>query len=306
MDYVFIERSEIQETGEYDLEGLFIRLQSAIDSVGAKRIVLDTLEALFSGFSNELILRAELRRLFRWLKDKKITAIITGERGEKMLTRQGLEEYVADCVILLENYVEDQVATRRMRIVKYRGSSHGTNEYPFLIDENGISILPITSLRLDHKVSMERISTGTSFLDCMLGGQGYYRGSSVLISGWAGSGKTSLAAQFVNASCARGEKTLFFVFEESEGQVLRNMRSIGLNMAPWVKKGLLQFLAARPSLYGLEMHLAKMHKIITDAKPLVVVIDPISNFLSVGNEKEIRSMFIRLIRNDSKIENSHT
>ena len=243
IDYVHIERSEIQETGEFDLEGLFIRLNHAIDSIGAKRVVLDTLEALFAGLPNEMILRAEMRRLFRWLKDKGVTAVITAERGQSSLTRYGLEEYVADCVVLLDNRVVDQVSTRRLRVVKYRGSIHGADEYPFLIGEHGISVFPVTSLGLTHDAGTQRISSGIPRLDAMLGGKGYYRGSSILVSGTAGSGKTTLAAKIVAASCARGERAMYFAFEESPGQILRNMRSVGIQLNPLVSKGLLRFHA---------------------------------------------------------------
>ncbi|NNM68848.1 MAG: circadian clock protein KaiC [Gallionella sp.] len=294
LDFVYIERSEIEETGEYDLEGLFIRLGLAIDSIGAKRVVLDTIESLFAGLPNPLILRAELRRLFRWLKDKGVTAIITGERGDETLTRQGLEEYVSDCVIVLDHRVTDQASSRRLRVVKYRGSTHGTNEYPFLIDEDGISVLPVTSLGLQHAVSTERIPTGIARLDAMLGGVGYYRGSSVLISGTAGTGKSSIAAHFVDAACRRGERALYFAFEESPGQIIRNMRSIGINLEPWVKKGLLFFQATRPSFAGLEMQLTMMHKTVNTFKPQVVVVDPLNGFVSGGNAVEVKSMLIRL------------
>ena len=243
VDYVHIDKSEIEETGEYDLEGLFIRLGLAIDSIGAKRVALDTLEVLFSGFQNEAILRSELRRLFRWLKNKGVTAIVTGERGETSLTRYGLEEYVADCVILLDNRMEEQIATRRLRIIKYRGSKHGTNEYPFLIEEDGISVLPITSLGLEHEASAERISTGIERLDTMLGGQGYYRGTTVLISGTAGTGKTSFAAEFARAACERGERCMYFAFEESPSQIIRNMKSIGIDYQPYIDTGLMQISA---------------------------------------------------------------
>jgi circadian clock protein KaiC len=295
VDHVHIEPAEIAETGEYDLEGLFLRLGMAIDSVGAKRVVLDTLEVLFGGFSNEALLRAELRRLFRWLKDKGVTAVITGERGEGQLTRQGLEEYVSDCVILLDHRVKEQVSTRRLRIVKYRGSTHGTNEYPFLIDENGIHVLPLTSLRLNHPASSERISSGVPRLDSMLGGEGYYRGSSVLVSGTAGTGKTSLAASFANATCARGERCLYLAFEESPAQLVRNMKSIGVDLNPWIKKGLLRLEASRPSLHGIEMHLATIHKMVNDFDPQVVVIGPISNFSSAGTGADAEAMLLRLI-----------
>jgi circadian clock protein KaiC len=295
VDHVHIEPAEIAETGEYDLEGLFLRLGMAIDSVGAKRVVLDTLEALFGGFSNQALLRAELRRLFRWLKEKGVTAVITGERGEGQLTRQGLEEYVSDCVILLDHRVTQQVSTRRLRIVKYRGSTHGTNEYPFLIDENGIHVLPLTSLTLNHPASNERISSGIPRLDTMLGGEGYYRGSSVLISGTAGTGKTSLSAYFANATCARGERCLYLAFEESPAQLVRNMKSIGVDLNPWIKKGLLRLEASRPSLHGIEMHLATIHKMVNEFDPQVVVIDPISNFSSAGTGADAEAMLLRLI-----------
>jgi circadian clock protein KaiC len=295
LDHVRIERSEIEETGDYDLEGLFIRLGYAIDSIGARRVVLDTIESLFGGLSNQTILRAELRRLFRWLKDKGVTAVITGERGNSALTRQGLEEYVSDAVILLDHRVNDQISTRRLRIVKYRGSSHGTNEYPFLIDEKGIAILPVTSLGLAHRASSERISSGIERLDTMLEGKGYYRGSTILVSGTAGAGKTSMAAHFVDAACRRGERCLSFVFEESPSQVVRNMRSIGIDLQPWVDHGLLQFYAARPSLYGLEMHLSQMHRLIDRFQPSVVVVDPVSSLLSVATEADVHATMTRLV-----------
>lgn len=295
LDHVHLERNEIQETGEYDLEGLFIRLGYAIDSIGAKRVVLDTIESLFAGLSNHSLLRAELRRLFRWLKDKGVTTIITGERGEGTLTRQGLEEYVSDCVILLDHRLTEQISTRRLRIVKYRGSMHGTNEYPFLIDENGISVMPVTSLGLDHPASTERISTGIPRLDAMLGGKGYYRGSSILVSGTAGTGKTSVAAHFAEAACRRKERCLFFCFEESRSQILRNMRSIGMDLEPHVQSGLLHFITARPTLHGLETHLALILRTIQELKPGIVVMDPITNFLTVGTPGEAKSMLMRLV-----------
>jgi circadian clock protein KaiC len=295
VDYVHVERSEIEETGEYDLEGLFIRLGHAIDSIGAKRVVLDTIETLFGGLSSDAILRSELRRLFRWLKDKGVTAVITAERGDGTLTRQGLEEYVSDCVIVLDHRVTENLSTRRLRIVKYRGTVHGTNEYPFLIDETGISVLPITSMGLQHEASDERISTGVPRLDTMLGGAGVYRGSSVLISGTAGTGKTSLAGYFADAACRRGERCLYLAFEESESQMVRNMRSIGLDLAPWLKKGLLYFHATRPTAYGLESHLAELHKMVRDFQPRVVIVDPITNFLKAGTQDEAEAMVMRLI-----------
>jgi circadian clock protein KaiC len=295
IDFVFIERSEIEETGEYNLEGLFLRLGHAIDSIGAKRIVLDTLEALFSALPNEAIIRAELRRLFRWLKEKGVTAVITCERGEGRLTRYGLEEYVADCVILLDHRVENQISTRRMRVIKYRGTWHGTNEYPFLIDENGFSVLPITSLGLSHGASTERVSSGIRRLDNMLSGKGFYRGSSILVSGTAGTGKSTIGAHFIEAACKRGERALFFAFEESQDQIIRNMRSVGIDLERFVKKDLLRFHNARPSAFGLEVHLSLIHKIITEYEPAVVVIDPITNFLAVGDELQTKSMLTRLI-----------
>jgi circadian clock protein KaiC len=295
IDYVHLERSEIEETGEYDLEGLFLRLGHAIDSIGAKRVVLDTIEAIFSSFSNTFILRNELRRLFRWLKDKGVTAIVTAERGNGTLTRHGLEEYVSDCVILLDHRVINQISTRRMRIVKYRGSIHGTNEYPFLIDNEGISVLPITSIGLNHDVSDRRISTGVARLDTMLGGKGYYRGSSVLVSGTAGTGKSSLCAHFVDAACRRRERCLYVASEESPQQIIRNMRSIGIDLRPWVQKGSIIFHAIRPSFYSLEMHLAILNKMINEFKPQAVVVDPITNFLNEGNQLEVKAMLTRLI-----------
>ena len=295
VDYIYIERSEIEETGEYDLEGLFVRLGHAIKSVGAKRVVLDTVEALFAGLPNPAILRAELRRLFRWLKSMGVTAIITGERGEHSLTRYGLEEYVADCVILLDHRVTDQISTRRLRVVKYRGSAHGANEYPFLIDEEGISILPITSLGLAHEALKVRVSTGIPRLDAMFSGGGYYRGSSVLVSGTAGTGKTSVAAYFADALCRGGKRCLYFSFEESESQILRNMRSIGLDLSKWTKKGLLKFHSARPQLFGLETHLMEMRRVIGAFRPQAVVIDPVSNLTCVGNQFDVTSMLTRLV-----------
>jgi len=293
LDFVYVERSEIEESGEYDLEGLFIRLGAAIDSIGAKRVVLDTVESLFSGFTNQLILRAELRRLFRWLKDKGVTAIITGESGDKTLTREGLEEYVSDCVIVLDHRVIGQASTRRLRVVKYRGSMHGTNEYPFLIDESGFSILPVTSLSLQHTVSNERVATGIPRLDTMLGGTGYFRGSTVLASGTAGTGKSSVAAHFAEAACKRGERVLYFAFEEAPAQIMRNMRSIGIDLQKWQNKGLLQFHANRPSFMGLEMHLTAMHKEISNFQPQVVIVDPLNSF--TGDETEIKAMLMRLV-----------
>jgi circadian clock protein KaiC len=295
IDYVRVERAEIQETGEYDLEGLFIRLGHAIDTIGAKRVVLDTVEVLFSALPNQGILRAELQRLFRWLKDRGVSAVITAERGEGTMTRFGLEEYVADCVILLDHRVTEQMSTRRLRILKYRGTLHGTNEYPFLITKDGISVLPITSIGLDHKASAGRVPTGIRELDDMLGGKGYYRGSSILFSGTAGTGKSSLAAAFVDAACQRGERCLYFSFEESTEQIIRNMRSIGIDLLPHVKKGLLKFHVARPTLYGLEMHLVTIHEQIKQSKPQIVVLDPITDFFAVGSHAEVKGVLTRII-----------
>jgi circadian clock protein KaiC len=295
VEHIHLDPEEIEETGEYDLEGLFLRLGLAVDTVGAKRVGLDTLETLFGGLSNHGILRAELRRLFRWLKDRGLTSVITAERGDGKLTRQGLEEYVSDCVILLDHRMTEQVATRRLRIVKYRGTSHGTNEYPFLIGERGLEVLPITALGLDHVASDERISTGVADLDAMLGGQGYYRGSTALVSGTAGAGKSSLASSFVDAACRRGERAVYFAFEESQSQVVRNMRSIGIDLAPWIADGLLRFHAARSTMHGLETHLAAMHQVIREFRPSVVVLDPVTNFLTVGSPAEAKGMLTRLI-----------
>lgn len=295
LDYIQIDRSEIEETGEYDLEGLFIRLDHAIASVGAKRVVLDTIETLFSGIPNPAVVRAELKRLFQWLKNKGMTTIITGEQGEKTFTRHGLEEYVSDCVIFLDHRISEQVSTRRIRVVKYRGSAHDTNEFPFLIDEKGITVMPITSLGLRHTVTNKRVSTGIPRLDAMLGGKGYYRGSSVLISGSAGTGKTSLVAHFADAACRRGERCLYFAFEESESQVMRNMLSIGIDLEQWVKKGLLKYHADRPTIYGLETHLSVMQKMINEFKPAAVIVDPVSNLNAVANNLNVKTMLTRLL-----------
>lgn len=295
VDHVRVDRSEIEETGEYDLEGLFIRLEAAIRQVGAKRVVLDTIESLFSGFSNTNILRAELRRLFQWLKSKGVTVIITAETGNGKLTRQGIEEYVADCVIVLDHRVEDQTSIRRLRVVKYRGTMHGTSEYPFLIGKSGFSVLPLSSLKLDHQASMQRISSGIPRLDAMLGGKGFYRGTTVLISGGAGTGKSSMAAHFVRAACQRGERALYIASEQSASEVIRNMRSIGIDLEPWIDKGLLQFYASRPGTFGLEKHLVTIHDLAMAFNPEVVVIDPITNFAAIGTDSEVKSMVTRLI-----------
>jgi circadian clock protein KaiC len=295
LDFVYIERSEIEETGEYDLEGLFIRLGHAIDTIGAKRVVLDTVEALFAGLPNHAILRAELRRLFRWLKDRGVTAVITGERGENSLTRYGLEEYVADCVILLDHRIVDQVSTRRLRVVKYRGTAHGTNEYPFLIGAAGLSVLPITSMRLEHKALSERVPTGIAGLDAMLGGKGVYRGSSVLVSGSPGTGKSTVAASFLDATCRRRKRALLFCYEESASQVIRNMRSVGIDLAPGVESGLLLIHAARPTLQGLEQHLVEMYELVKAFRPTLVVVDPISNLTISNIDSALKATLMRLV-----------
>lgn len=295
LEHIQIEKEEIAADGEYDLRALFVRIHQAIESIGAKRVVLDTIESLFTSLPNQTAIRTELRRLFGWLKKKGVTAIVTGERGSGTLTRQGLEEYVSDCVILLDHRVTDQSSIRRLRIVKYRGSTHGTNEYPFLIDEDGFSVLPVTSLGLNHHSSRERISSGIPRLDTMLSGKGYFRGSTVLVSGTAGTGKTSLAAQFVEAACKRGEKVLYFAFEESPSQFMRNMSSIGIHLEQYVQKGLLHFLATRPTLHGLEHHLATSIKLINQIKPQIVVLDPIDAFVIGSNQTEVKIMLLRLV-----------
>lgn len=295
IDHIYLERSLIEETGEYDLEALFVRIEHAVDSIGAKRVLLDSVEALFAGLENEVVLRAELRRLFRWLKERNLTTIVTGERGQNTLTRHGLEEYLSDCVILLDHRVNETVLTRRLRVVKYRGSTHGMNEYPFLIESDGISVLPVTSMDLKYAACNDRVSTGVPALDTMFGGNGYFRGSSILVSGTSGTGKTSLTAHFVNAACARGEKCVFFSFEESADQIMRNMRSIGINLKHWADKGLLHVHSVRPAAFGLEMHLVKIHKIIQEFDPSIVVVDPITGLLHAGTASETRSTLLRLI-----------
>ncbi|RYZ94667.1 MAG: circadian clock protein KaiC, partial [Sphingobacteriaceae bacterium] len=295
IDHIHIDRSEIEETGEYDLEGLFVRLGYAIDSIGARRVVLDTIENLFSGLDNQGILRAEVRRLFQFLKEKGVTAVITGERGDGKLTRQGLEEYVSDCVILLDHRIINQISTRRLRVIKYRGTLHGTNEYPFLIDKKGISVLPITTLKLNSKAQTERISSGIPTLDEMLTGKGFYKGSSILVSGTAGTGKTSIAACFAASACEQKERCLYFAFEESPAQICRNMLSINVDMQKHVDSGLLRFHASRPTIYGLEMHLVLMHNMIREFKPSVVILDPITNLVTIGSVSEVKAMLIRLI-----------
>ena len=295
MDHVNLAPGDLQEAGDWDLDGLFIRLGAAIDEVGAKRVVLDTIETLFGAFENAATLRSELRRLFGWLKERGVTALVTGERGEGALTRHGIEEYVSDCVIVLDHRVSEQTSTRRLRVLKYRGSYHGTNEYPFLIGRQGVSVLPITSLGLDHTVSNERVSSGVESLDAMLGGGGLYRGSSVLISGTAGAGKSTIAAQFCAASCEHGERALYFAFEESEAQIVRNMASVGIGLAPWVSAGLLQFRCVRPSLLGIEAHLASMQEAVSDFQPDIVVMDPISDLIRAGEGPAVSAMFTRQV-----------
>ena len=295
LDYVHIERSEIEETGEYNLEGLFVRLNSMIQQTAAKRVVLDSLEALFAGLQNEAILRSELRRLFRWLKDKGVTAVITGEQGLNKLTRHGLEEYVSDCVLFLDHRISNQVSTRRVRIIKYRGSAHGTNEYPLMIDEHGFNVLPISSLGLNYAVSEARISSGIQRLDAMLGGLGYYRGSSILVTGAAGTGKTSMASAFVDSACRRGERCLYFAYEESPDQIMRNMASVGYNLARWERKGLLRFRASRSTLYGLEQHLVSIYREVNEVHPTVAVFDPITTMRPIGDEMAIQAMLTRVV-----------
>lgn len=295
VEYIRVEKAEMAVAGAYDLEGLFLNLQACIEQVGAKRIAIDTLETIFGGFDNQALLREELRRLFRWLKDRELTAVITAERGDGVLTRQGMEEYVSDCVIMLDHRIIDQVSTRRLRIVKYRGSVHGTNEYPFLIDEGGISVLPVSSLSLDHHASRERVSSGIPKLDSMLEGKGFYRGSTILVSGTAGSGKTSIANFFANAACARGERCLYFAFEESPSQIKRNMGSLGLELDQWVRRGNLKYHASRPTVFGLEMHLVTIHKLVKEFAPDVIILDPVTNLTTMGSTSEVNSMLVRLI-----------
>ena len=294
VDYVRIERSEIEETGEYNLEGLFVRIRSAVEAVGARRIVLDSIESLFAGLPNPAIVRSEMRRLFRWLKERKLTAIVTAEKGQGVLTRQGLEEYVSDCVIVLEHSTAKLISTRRVQVVKYRGSAHGTNQYPFLIGDQGISVLPVTSLNLAHKAPTARVSSGIPDLDQMLGGKGYYRGSTILVSGTAGSGKTSVATTFAVAACRRQERCLYLAFEESPDQIVRNMKSLGIELEPWIREGLLRFHAERPTLCGLEMHLAQIHGLIQEVRPHAVVIDPIGSLEAVGTPDDVKLMLVRL------------
>ena len=294
-EHVLLERHDIHEKGEFNLEGLFIRLELAIDSISAKRVVLDSIESLFAGITDAGILRLEIKRLFRWLKQKQVTAVITGEQGQDSFTRHGLEEFISDCIILLDNRVRQQVSTRRIRVIKYRGSNHGTNEYPFVIDKNGLSVIPITSAGLDHPGTKEKVSTGIASLDKLFSGGGYTKGSTVLVSGTAGTGKTSIAAAFIIASCKRGEKCLYLSYEESPGQLIQNLRSIGFDLERWVKKGLLKIVSTRPAFFGLEMHLLDLYKILDDFKPTSVVIDPLTSLIGQADESEIQSMLTRMI-----------
>jgi circadian clock protein KaiC len=295
IDHVNLVGDDLADTGEWDLDGLFLRLGSAIDSVGAKRVVIDTIETLFGAFPNTAILRSELSRLFAWLKDRGVTAVITAERGDGTLTRHGIEEYVSDCVIVLDHRVTEQTSTRRLRILKYRGSLHGTNEYPFLIGEAGVSVLPVTSLGLQHVVSDERVSTGVARLDAMLGDGGFYKGSTILVNGTAGTGKSTLAAQFCDATCARGERAMYFAFEESEAEIVRNMASVGIDLKRWVEAGLLQFHCFRPSLLGLEAHLFSMQKLVSEFDPSIVVKDPVSDLMRAGPASEVSAMLTRQV-----------
>jgi len=295
LEFVLLERRDMQDKGDFNLEGLFIRLEHAIDSIGAKRVVLDSTESLFAGVTDAGILRLEIKRLFRWLKDKHVTAIVTGELGSGSYTRHGLEEYISDCIILLDNRVREQIATRRIRVIKYRGSNHGTNEYPFVIAKEGLSVIPITSAGLDQSGTSKRVSTGIPSLDEMFRGGGYTLGSTVLASGTAGTGKTSLAAAFAVESCKRGERCLFLSYEESPGQLIQNLSSIGFQLEPLMKKGLLKIVSTRPSFFGLEMHLLELYKTIADFKPQSVIIDPLTSLIGQGNRLEIQSMLTRLI-----------
>ncbi|MGZ8724276.1 MAG: circadian clock protein KaiC, partial [Aeromicrobium sp.] len=295
IDHIDVVCGELEEAGDWDLDGLFVRIGAAIDKVGAKRVVIDTIETLFGAFSNTAILRSELRRLFGWLRDRGVTSVITGERGDGTLTRHGMEEYVSDCVIVLDHRVTEQTSTRRLRILKYRGSLHGTNEYPFLIGATGVSVLPITSLGVRHTVSAEQMSTGVARLDSMLGDGGFYKGSTVLVSGTAGTGKSTLAAQYCDVSCRRGLKALYFAFEETEAEIVRNMSSVGIDLRQWVDAGLLQFQCFRPSLLGLEAHLFGLQKVVGEFGPAVVVIDPISDLVALGTGADVSAMLTRQV-----------
>ena len=295
IDWIHLDASEIEEAGEYDLEGLFIRIQCALQRVHARRIALDSIEALFSSLKDQGMLRSELRRLFAWMKDQQLTALVTGERGEGRFTRHGLEEYVADCVISLDHQLSNQISTRHMQVIKYRGSAHGDNQYPFLIGKTGLSVFPITSVGLDCPAPSEQISSGVPRLDAMLRGGGFFRGSTILISGAAGTGKSSLAAHFARAACERGERALYFAFEESREQIIRNMRSIGIDLAPWVERDLLRFHASRPSLCGLETHLAGIVAAVEEFAHSFIALDPMTDFIAVGSQSEVKCMLTRLV-----------
>jgi circadian clock protein KaiC len=294
LEHIILEHKDIQEI-DFNLEGLLIRLENAVDSIGAKRVVLDSIESLFAGVTNDGILRIEIKRLFRWLKEKQVTAIVTGEPAQSSYTRHGLEEYISDCIILLDNRVREQISTRRIRVIKYRGSNHGTNEYPFVIDGAGLSVIPITSAGLDQPGTNEKIPTGIPSLDKMFAGKGYTRGSTILASGTAGTGKTSLAAAFAIKTCKRGERCLFLSYEESSGQLIQNLKSIGFHLEPLIRRGLLKIVSTRPSFFGLEMHLLDLYKIIAEFKPRAVVIDPLTSLLGQGNQPELQSMLTRMI-----------
>ena len=294
-EHVLLDRNDIHEKGEFNLEGLFIRLELAIDTIGAKRVVLDSIESLFAGITDAGVLRLEIKRLFQWLKQKQVTAVITGEQGQYSFTRHGLEEFISDCIILLDNRVRQQVSTRRIRVIKYRGSSHGTNEYPFVIDKNGLSVIPITSAGLDHPGTAEKVSTGVASLDKLFAGGGYARGSSVLVSGTAGTGKTSLASAFAEESCKRGERCLYLSYEESPGQLVQNMRSVGFDLQRWTKNGRLKIVSTRPAFFGLETHLLDFYKILAEFKPTAVVIDPLTSLIGQADTSEIQSMLTRMI-----------
>jgi circadian clock protein KaiC len=295
LENVVLERKDIQEN-DFNLEGIFVRLEYAIDSIGAKRVVLDSLESLFAGITDIGILRLEIKRLFRWLKEKKVTAIVTGETGQNgSYTRHGLEEYISDCIILLDNRIRDEMATRRVRVIKYRGSSHGTSEYPFVIDNEGLSVIPITSAGLAQPGTDKKVSTGIPSLDKLFKSKGYTRGSTILASGTAGSGKTSFAGAFALESCKRGERCLYFSYEESSGQLIQNLLSIGIDLAPWVEKGLLKIVSLRPSFLGLELHLLNVYKLVDSFKPKAVVVDPLTSLVGEGEYREVSSMITRMI-----------
>ena len=294
LEHLHIDHREIQATGKYDIEGLFIRIEMAIEKVKAKRIVLDALDTLFIGLDSQ-ILRSEIKRLFFWLKEKKVTAIITSEVGDIFLTRLGFEEVVADCVIELNNRLNNQISTRRLRIVKYRGSYHSTNEYPFMIDHKGITIFPIISEAPQIIVSNERISSGIKQIDEMLDGRGFYVGSSILVSGSAGTGKSSIAASFIKDVCEKKGTALYCAFEEAPNQIKRNMASIGIFLEPYEKSGNLHFYYSRPTLQTLELHFIAIKKLIKQINPSVVILDPITNLMIENINSDIRTMLTRFV-----------